>query len=354
MKLRPLHLADTSNPEFVAKVKDVWPATATQGGLVIAGTGGRAVKNGTPYIITLDSIDSDEEQTQDAFIQSIENALNEMIAVSYTDTWALVISDNGTGFPDTYYLNAAVSDSESLGAPKVISYTLPSVPIKGGATASLVMLSAGQAALHDLVVPNAAPYPESFPGYFMQVDAMDVQNVCPIGDIAADGNADGIGKWGATTRKDLDAIYGGSTGAYIGSTNNYPALNASPEPPGFNGPVIIGTDGTEIPSGNALASTANQPVISLPRDLLRLGVIDGGNADDWIYDILINGNDIWVSGAFSRWGNTACPGLVRLDHLGRLAYDFNNARAAFSEPVRRLAMASDGSVLAASINRIFW
>jgi hypothetical protein len=333
----------------VALVRDIWPATAAQTGEVIAGTSGRAVKNGTPYIVTLDSIDSQAEQTQDPFIQGIENALNEMIAVTYADTWALVISDNGTGHADTYYLNAAVSNSESLGGPQIIAYTLPSVPIKGGATASLVMISSGQATLHDLIVPNAAPYPESFPGYFMEVDALDVQNVCPIGDIAADGNADGIGKWGGTTRKDLDAIYGGSTGAYIGSANNYPALNASPEAPGFNGAVIIGTDGTEIPSGNALVSTPNQPVISLPRDLLRLGLIDGGNADDWVYDILINGKDIWVAGAFSRWGNTACPGLVRLDHLGRLAYDFNNARAAFSEPVRRLALASDGSVLAASI-----
>ena len=272
-----------------------------------------------------------------------------MIAIEYGDSWALVVSDNGTGSPDTYYLNAALSNGEALGAPQVIEYTLPNVTIKGGASVSLVMVSNGQAAVHDLIVPNCAPYPQSFPGYFMQVDPIDVQNTCSIGDTASDGQVDGIAIFGGTTHKDLDEIYGGSTGADLGSANNYPALNASPESPGFNGAASVSTDGSDTPEGNGLQSTTNQPVIALPRDLLRLGLMDGGNADDWVYDILVNGRDIWVAGAFSRWGNTPCPGLVRLDHLGRLAYDFNNFRAAFSEPIRHLALASDGNIVAASI-----
>jgi hypothetical protein len=337
----------------VSIVRNVWPATYTESGEVIPNTGGRAVKNGMAYVVTLPSLNPPVTETQDAFTQSVENQLGEMIQWNEVNTWTLTISDDGTGNQVVYHLNSAISNGESLGGPQVIDYTLSNVTMKGGATVTLATVSGGTTVTHLLVVPNVPPYPSTFGGYFMQVDALDVQDTCSLGDTAADGNVDGIAVFGRTVNKDLDTISGGLTGEYLSSdssANGYPAVNASPENPGFNGIMAAGTDGTDEPKGNGLAvSTANQPIIDVPRDLLRLGLMDGGNANDWVWDILCNGNDIWVSGAFDRWGNIVCPGLARLDHLGRLSWSYINAWAGFSEPVRHLALTSDGNILAASI-----
>ena len=334
----------------VCRVKNVWSSTSPSGHTV---TNSRWVKNGTPYSITSSSLTPAFITQTDPLLIAIEESIvgaptdaygtGEMCAYDYSETVRLIISDDGTGSPATYFLNTASSDTEATGAPVILNYLLEGVSIKAGATVTLQFTSSGSNLAHGLVAPGVTPYPSTFPGYFVQVDAYQVVGASTIGDLEDGGTIEGVAVPGATIRKDLLLISGGS------SSNGYPTLNASAESPGFNGPDANNPNGTDLTTGQGSGSTANQPTVALARDLTRLALMDGGQADDTIWDILVNGQDIWVAGAFSRWGCTPCPSLVRLDAYGNIAYNFNSFFAGFTEPIRWLSLGADGSILAASL-----
>ncbi len=279
----------------VAELKDV------TGGAVVNGSGGRAVKNGTP--------------ASDAF-----------------NSWVLTIEDNGTG-TDTYLLNTKI-DSDADNAPVVLDYEIE-VLIKGGSAVNLETDSSDSLqATHSLTVAGVPPYPEIFPGHFIQINPIELVGECSLSNLITGGISGGIYVDG--TGRD------GKDGIGIAGENGHDGLR------GWNG--TNGTDGSGVPSGTGDDSSDNEPVIDMARDLSRLSLMDGGGANGWIHTIRVNGDDVWIGGSFTRFGDHTAWGLARLGDETRYAYDFTRLAAGFSEPIRFLAITDTDGVFAASIH----
>jgi hypothetical protein len=209
--------------------------------------------------------------------------------VNNHNVWKLTVSDPA----HTYYLNASIG-SDGGPAPWVVllNYVL-SFQVKGGATVSLSMDSQDnlQQVSGIAPVPGIAPYPDTFSGQLIQIDAEKIEDYC-IFDIVFGG--------------DIPTVGGGQT-----------------------------------PVNNTENGTPPDGPLQIIQQILRLDMIEDGEANGEVRDILIDGKNVWVGGHFNRYHNVNAWGLIKLDSCGRLD-PFFKPGTGFSEPIDYIRKAASG------------
>ena len=172
-----------------------------------------------------------------------------------------------------------------------------------GATVQLKTDSANGAQNPDstIVISGVPPDPVAYDGQFVQVDPVEVLNYCVLQELF--GNETTIPSTGGT----------------------YPRH----EP------------GTE----------QEDPPVTLVEEIERIELIDGGEADGDVTEILVNGNSLWVGGKFKRWGNVPSCGLAKLDSAGQ--YDpFFLIGGGFNRPIDFLATSGSGVIAAGRLDSL--
>ena len=203
-----------------------------------------------------------------------------------------------------YNLNAAHAPEappESEGV-YVLDYEFE-LQVTSGATVQLKTDSANGAQNPDstTVIPGVPPDPVAYDGQFVQVDPVEVLNYCVLQELF--GNETTIPSTGGT----------------------YPRH----EP------------GTE----------QEDPPVTLVEEIERIELIDGGEADGDVTEVLVNGNALWVGGKFRRWGNVPSCGLAKLDSNGK--YDpFFLIGGGFNRPIDFLAASGSGVIAAGRLDSL--
>lgn len=208
--------------------------------------------------------------------------------------WKLIVSDPA----HTYYLNAVIG-AESPASVHLLDYIMI-IPVQGGATVTLQMDSNDnlQTMVGIAAVPGIPPYPALYSGQLLQIDAEKIEDYCLL-DITFGG--------------EIQTIGGGQT------PTNTPQNGA---PPG--GPLQI------------------------VQQINRLDLVEDGEANGEVREILVDGDNIWVGGKFSRFHNVDAWCLIKLDQMGRIN-PFYNPGTGFSQPIDYIRAHPAGGVYVGSI-----
>lgn len=257
--------------------------------------------------------------------------------------WKLQVLDSGAGSVN-YYLNGVKGSEGEL--PIVAIDEEFEITVAGKSYVSVVADSYDNLqGINTLIIPEIPPAPAMFAGQFVQIDAVQVIGYCSLDDALVDGNEGGIYIIGSDPRNGIDGHPG--TPGNDGQIGN-PGSDGGVGPGGLvGGPGPSGGDGIPGVNGESPILDFGQPPIDMTRDFTRLTLMDGGQANGNVYDILVSGDDIFVAGSFTRFGNRDSWGLARLGANGNFRYDFRMSQG-FSEPIRHIRKTADGKLLCAS------